>query len=56
MDNNTITLTTIIPIKNIINYVLKNEPKNECEFNNLLLFELSKNFFFHLENSLISFH
>jgi hypothetical protein len=50
MDNNTITLTTKIPIKNIINNVIKKEPKNVCEFDNLLLLEFSKIFFDNLEN------
>ena len=48
--NNTITLTTKIPIKNIINIVIKKEPQNGCEFNNLLLFEFAKIFFDNLEN------
>ena len=50
MDNNTITIKTKIPIKNIINNVTIKEPKNECEFNNLLLLEFSKIFFYNLEN------
>ena len=50
MDNNIISIQTVIPIKNIINNVLINEPKNKCEFNNLLLFEFSKIFFDKLEN------
>jgi len=50
MDNNTITLTTKIQIKNIINNVIKKEPKNVCEFDNLLLLEFSKIFFDNLEN------
>ena len=48
MDN--ITLTTKIPIKYIIDNVIKNEPQNECEFNNLLLFEISNHVFNNLEN------
>ena len=50
MDNNIINIQTIIPIKNIINNVIINEPKNKCEFNNLLLLEFSKIFFDNLEN------
>ena len=49
MDNNIINIQTIIPIKNIINNVIINEPKNKCEFNNLLLLEFSKIFFDNLE-------
>ena len=48
-NNNTITLTTKIPIKNIVNNVIKEQPQNVCEFNNLLLFEISKIFFDNLE-------
>jgi hypothetical protein len=49
-NNNKIILTTKIPIKNIINNVIEKQPQNECEFNNLLLFELSTFFFDNFEN------
>jgi hypothetical protein len=42
MDN--ITINTKIPIKNIINNVIIKQPKNKCEFNNLLILEFSKIF------------
>jgi len=47
---NNIILTTKIPIRYIIDNVIKKEPCNECEFNNLLLFEISKYFFNNLED------
>lgn len=43
MDN--ITINTKIPLRNIINNVMIKQPKNKCEFNNLLLLEMSKIFF-----------
>jgi hypothetical protein len=38
MEDSIITLTTKIPISDIVNLTLKKNPQNKCEFNNLMIF------------------
>jgi hypothetical protein len=40
-ENKIITITTTIPIKDLINKVINNNPQTECEFNNSLIYNFT---------------